>query len=75
MKFSTLFASSLVLGTVIADLPSAYVETTPYSVFTTSMLANGNSMIGVIEYYRSVTYISNCDSTSKTEGVVTVTLA
>ncbi|EJS43732.1 aga2p [Saccharomyces arboricola H-6] len=48
------------------QVPSATLESTPYSVSTTAILANGKAMQGVFEYYRSVTYVSDCDSTPTT---------
>ncbi|CAI4039237.1 hypothetical protein SMKI_07G2160 [Saccharomyces mikatae IFO 1815] len=48
------------------QIPSATLESTPYSVSTTAILANGKAMQGVFEYYRSVTFVRNCDSTSVT---------
>nr|CAD56287.1 a-agglutinin adhesion subunit [Saccharomyces bayanus] len=42
------------------QLPFASLESTPYSVSTTAIIANGKAMQGVFEYYRSITYVSSC---------------
>ncbi|CAI6511663.1 AIS_HP2_G0018730.mRNA.1.CDS.1 [Saccharomyces cerevisiae] len=59
-----LFAPAIAQGVSVSceRIPSDTLESTPYSVSTTAILANGKSMQGVFEYYRSVTYVSNCDS-------------
>ncbi|KOG99475.1 Aga2p [Saccharomyces eubayanus] len=48
------------------QIPSASLESTPYSVSTTAILANGKAMQGVFEYYRSITYVSSCGSVATT---------
>ena len=45
------------------DAPTGYVETTPYSTMTISLMANGKPAIGLFEYYKSVTFVEDCDGT------------
>ncbi|CCF58954.1 hypothetical protein KAFR_0F03580 [Kazachstania africana CBS 2517] len=47
-------------------VPSASLESTPYSVATKNAVANGESVVAILNYYRSVTYVSNCDNTTPT---------
>ncbi|CCD24687.1 Aga2p NDAI_0D03730 [Naumovozyma dairenensis CBS 421] len=51
----------------------ATVETTPYSSSTTNIVQNGVTKIGVFEYYKSVTYVSNCDPNTSSKGALIVT--
>ncbi|CAR30417.1 Aga2p [Lachancea thermotolerans CBS 6340] len=45
------------------------LETTPYSSSTATILKNGKEMVGVYEFFQSVTYISDCNpSTRKTSA-------
>lgn len=47
-------------------IPSAgSLETTPYSVATTTLTTSGTTEVAVLEHYRSITYVSNCDSSSQ----------
>nr|CAD56299.1 a-agglutinin adhesion subunit [Saccharomyces paradoxus]CAD56300.1 a-agglutinin adhesion subunit [Saccharomyces paradoxus] len=62
--FVTVLAQELMSS--CEQIPSATLESTPYSVSTTTILANGKAMQGVFEYYRSITYVSNCDFSSTT---------
>nr|ALE27897.1 FAPA scFvFc [synthetic construct] len=50
------------LTTICEQIPSPTLESTPYSLSTTTILANGKAMQGVFEYYKSVTFVSNCGS-------------
>lgn len=51
------------------------LDSVPYSTGITTITTDGNTEVGVIEYYRSITYISSCgiDSSSTSEvGTTTV---
>ncbi|CAI4913344.1 AVN_HP_G0130670.mRNA.1.CDS.1 [Saccharomyces cerevisiae] len=50
------------LTTICEQIRSPTLESTPYSLSTTTILANGKAMQGVFEYYKSVTFVSNCGS-------------
>ncbi|QLL32950.1 hypothetical protein HG536_0D04720 [Torulaspora globosa] len=73
-----LILSEIALG----DKPScevvptaATLDATPHSTTTTTLVTNGLTQIAVLEYYKSVTYVSRCeDSTSSASPVGTTTI-
>ncbi|SCU89247.1 LAFA_0E16886g1_1 [Lachancea sp. 'fantastica'] len=50
------------------------LESTPYSSSTASILARGTPAIGVYHFYRSVTYVSDCNPSTRTATDVNPTI-
>ncbi|CUS21154.1 LAQU0S02e07184g1_1 [Lachancea quebecensis] len=42
------------------------LEATPYSASTATILKNGKEIVGVYEFFKSVTYISDCNPSTRT---------
>lgn len=58
-----LFARVQAAGTTITQCdpePTNTLATTPYTIKTQTMFANGKSIIGVVEYYQSIEYTKDC---------------
>ncbi|CEP64153.1 Aga2p LALA0_S10e03642g [Lachancea lanzarotensis] len=50
------------------------LESTPYSSSTASILARGTPAVGVYHFYRSVTYVSDCNPSTRTATDVNPTI-
>ncbi|CCC66738.1 hypothetical protein NCAS_0A01800 [Naumovozyma castellii] len=48
------------------------VEATPYSVSSANDLHNGVPMVAVIEYYKSITYVSDCNPSTITTATASI---
>lgn len=76
MKFNQLATICfLLVSKVIADVsvscetvPTNYIDSNAYSTSTTNVVVNGESMIGVFEFYKSVEYVSNCGDVKTTSS-------
>lgn len=51
-----------------------YLESTPYTTSTKTILKDGESVLGVYTYYKSITYVSDCNPSTSTNDVETTTL-
>ncbi|AQZ10285.1 AGA2 (YGL032C) [Zygosaccharomyces parabailii] len=75
MKFGPILA---ILALAHADqtcftLPTAgSLETTPYSVATTTLTTSGITEVAVLEHYRSITYVSSCDSSGESSSSTSI---
>lgn len=85
MKLSNILSINLIgfLSIAYADItttscqtiPANSLETTPYSVISTTGVMNGKTVNAVIEYYHSVIYSSLCDGTPPTVTHSTETMS
>ncbi|SCV02609.1 LAME_0H03312g1_1 [Lachancea meyersii CBS 8951] len=81
---SQLFCSSVTLVTALVSSETTvscgtvatggFLETTPYSSSTASILARGTPAIGVYHFYRSITYVSDCNPSTRTAADVNPTI-
>lgn len=59
------------------DVPTGSLDTTPYSTTIRQVVHNGVTEEMLFEYYKSVTYVENCDTTavaSKSASITTITI-
>lgn len=55
------------------DIPTGGLDTTPYSTTVRQVVHNGVTEDMLFEYYKSVTYVENCASTSASSNSASIT--
>ncbi|SMN22506.1 similar to Saccharomyces cerevisiae YGL032C AGA2 Adhesion subunit of a-agglutinin of a-cells [Maudiozyma saulgeensis] len=74
---SLVFAQDVSVSVSCDDIPTGSLETTPYSTTVRAVLHNGVSEQMVFEYYKSVTYVEDCNSTplaAQSASATTITI-
>ncbi|CAB4256751.1 similar to Saccharomyces cerevisiae YGL032C AGA2 Adhesion subunit of a-agglutinin of a-cells [Maudiozyma barnettii] len=61
-----IFAQDVSVSVSCDEIPTGSLETTPYSTTVRNVVHNGVTEQMLFEYYKSVTYVEDCNPTSLT---------